>query len=317
MSAGLGLLVCAVVAIYAQTSRRVVRWLLDHDNHFNQNYKTILSTQQLLEGQQHLQNSSIVLCGCVRDQQVNIQKTIKLLESNVLPVFRDYRILVVENDSKDATRDILLAWAKRNPKVKVLGCGGDNLPRCQMNTLKSDHGSSRVRIDKMVRLRNIYLDRIERDPLLSHYDFVAVFDFDLPMKIYRQSLAAAGWYFKTRSDIKAQCANSFVVAPFGVRTYYDPYAHEDQGLKGSTQNKKNLVMWTDPSRVKGGRHPFPVISCFNGLALYRTSALKHHRYSTCPDEAGEGFICEHVGLHRSMGGVHYNPSLFALVYDWG
>ena len=103
--------------------------------------------------------------------------------------FADYVVLIVENDSKDGTRRLLLEWAARNPKVKVLGChsvgggrgdGGEVVPAesCSVPSApKTDgHSVDRPRIEKMVKLRNVYLDEIKRK--YSSWNFAAMWDLD-------------------------------------------------------------------------------------------------------------------------------------------
>src|SRR5271166_4906960 len=99
----------------------------------------------------------IVIVGLIRDAGNRID-TLRHNVEMVGDLFDDYRVLVVENDSVDTTRQGLLHWVESNPKVTVLGCGYDvkecHIPSEASKTIK--HSFDRARIEKMVRLRNIY-----------------------------------------------------------------------------------------------------------------------------------------------------------------
>jgi glycosyltransferase involved in cell wall biosynthesis len=97
-----------------------------------------------------------------RDIESRLLKNIHVIEE-IGSLFNDYNVLIVENDSSDNTRNICLDWSNQNKRVKVLGCGGYNLDVCNLNMKKTlNHSVNFYRMEKMAKLRNIYLDEIIR-----------------------------------------------------------------------------------------------------------------------------------------------------------
>ena len=77
----------------------------------------------------------IVIAALVRDVEERLPEIKKKVE-RVAKIFKDYRVLIVENDSKDNTRQELLKWSKTNPKITILGCGR-NVKECSIKMAKT------------------------------------------------------------------------------------------------------------------------------------------------------------------------------------
>ena len=151
--------------------------------------------QVLDSGRAHLKQSKVVICGLVRDKA----NRIPLMRSNVKRItdqFGDYRVLIVENDSHDNTRDKLLDWSKDDNKVQVLGCG-INANKCELKLAKTvAHSTFTPRIAKMALLRNVYIDHMKSDPSLQDFDFAMVIDLDILGYTYVDGLWHTGYLFK-------------------------------------------------------------------------------------------------------------------------
>ena len=83
------------------------------------------------KGFKYMKRKNIVICGLARNIESRIDDMIRKLEllgSN----FKSYKIVIVENDSTDLTRELLLQWKDRNPNVIILGCG-INTTSCNLN----------------------------------------------------------------------------------------------------------------------------------------------------------------------------------------
>jgi hypothetical protein len=108
------------------------------------------------DGFNKMKNLDVTICGMVRDVGDRVEDIKERVES-MGRLVRDYRVLIVENDSTDDTRKNLLDWVSSNPRVYILGCGV-NESSCHLNLPKtSGHSVYRERIEKMCKLRNIYL----------------------------------------------------------------------------------------------------------------------------------------------------------------
>lgn len=140
----------------------------------------------LARGIKEASQSKVVIAGMLRDVAPRVKDVIKKTEG-VGRLFKDYTIIVVENDSSDGTRDLLLEWTRMNPKVKILGCGV-NVKECKLpKTPKTEgHPINRSRMDKMTLLRNIYLDYIKQN--LQDYDYAIFWDLDAISVAYHDGI---------------------------------------------------------------------------------------------------------------------------------
>lgn len=269
------------------------------------------------KGTEYLKNRRIVIAGLVRDSEENID-TIKEHVDRISKVFKDYLVLVVENDSKDETRKALLEWGKENPRVIVLGCG-INANTCNLNLPKTSplkmHDEPRIR--KMVLLRNIYMDYIsDNKKLFDGYDFLAALDMDIEGRFYLDGLANAGYKFMKSPELDGLCANGIKISNMGLYTgksYFDPYAHKEVGENGLSSQKITAFWGLYPTRdlqeCKAKEHK--VRSCFNGFTIYRMNSLLGKKYLY--NEEGGEVLCEHVTLNSQLNNLYIDPELVFVI----
>lgn len=253
------------------------------------------------------QKKKVLLCGMARDEAKKVPQMKKMAEK-ILSYFADTsEIIILENDSTDRTRELLLDWAKENNKVSILGCG-TNVKKCTLNMMKTlIHDGEQKRIDKMVTLRNETLKHI----MLPKYDdveYVVMFDFDLVGELL--NIENIIYTFETNEIVNAQC-----VLTIHNMNYYDPYAHLDVD-EVYRNSKENLEWGRDMINVVGTgiKH---VKSCFNGLAVYRLESLRNTfeigGYCTYHDVENNEAVCEHVCIHLKMDGVYLNTNAILLL----
>lgn len=251
----------------------------------------------------------LVICALLRDSEGSIDLLRRQAEA-VGSLFSDYAVLIVENDSHDSTRTKLLEWAKSNRKVRILGCEGINLITCHMNLDQTlIHDRDFMRIEKMVLLRNLYLDYLRSDSRLSQFDLALIWDLDIQGALYVDGIGLTGYYMSKGVNgviPDAICANGIAEAgdPIETGKYYDPYAHEDIG------QTRTFTTVDDINPPKCNNTPIAVRSCFNGFMFYRLSALLEKRYVL--EKVGKEAICEHVPVHRGMN-VFLNPGMLYLM----
>ena len=253
-------------------------------------------------GKQYLSNSKIIITGTIRDGMPNVEHTIINLYKNIIPHFKDYRIMIVENDSKDNTRDVLIKYAKKDPKLMVLGCG-INSPKCEMKLEATNMNKCprcSTRINKMVKIRNIYQSEISK-PQYSDFGLVLMIDFDLPGKIIGNGLFHTGYQFKTNPDIDGICAITFT----DDYMYHDPYAHvEYKNHKIPKLLFHNTVI---KKCVKGGMDR--VSGCFNAFTIYRRNNIINKQYCTRVDKDNHA-ECEHDCFNDKLKNMYINYSMF-------
>lgn len=250
----------------------------------------------------------IVICTLVRDTSKMVEHLKKKVES-IGSLFGDYRVLVVENDSSDNTRDKMLKWSNENPRVSVLGCGV-NVPECKLNLPKTvGHSVSFNRIKKMCHLRNVCLDHAKK--VYPDFDYLAMWDLDILGVLYNHGVLHSVGLFNLEPSIDAICA--YGIYKWGsVGIYYDTYAHLECDEVFDLQKKyiDDLSKWVIHSKHKMNDPPSKVQSCFGGFTMYRMSSLNGVEYH---DPDPENTECEHVILSRQLSNVVLNPGMVHLV----
>lgn len=264
----------------------------------------------------------IVICGLARDCASNLRHIREQIE-RIGSMFQDYAVLIVENDSKDDTRERLLEWASFDERVTVLGCGKNSPGPCLLKlpptTYIDSCVTSQPRMRKMVKLRNMYLDEIDENPRYKDYDLVAVWDLDLKGSLYLDGILETLHHMERRPDMDAVCCNSLRPRfswPFTFYSFHDPYAFKTP--RNAEWSKFYNDVYTGLCNSFQGNvfegEPQPVQSCFGGFTLYRRDRLEGKRYATWEDSHGD-WVCEHVGLHRHLKNMHMNPRFVYMVTD--
>ncbi len=284
------------------------------------------SPYEIEQGRDYFKNKKVAFCGLIRDGEKRLPSVISKIEK-MGKYFKDFKVLIVENDSKDNTRKILLDWSKNNNSVFVLGCDGVNLPECKLNMKKTiDHETTDYRIRKMATLRNVYLEELKKH---EDIDIVIVWDFDLISEIVDNGLLKVGYYMKNNRDINAVCANGIIkhdILPFisgekinkeiGVPLYfyYDPYAYRELDDEITPIKNKYFYdfIYSNPEKCEGEKLK-KVRSCFGGFTIYKKEAILKSKYDTYNDSNNTA-VCEHEVLNEKIDGIYHSKELLHLVY---
>jgi hypothetical protein len=281
------------------------------------NLECTLDPSMIQEGLAYFKTKKVIIAGLSRDSMDAID-TVKQNTAKIASIFADYHLLVVENDSTDGTRKAFLDWAHQNPKITVLGCG-INADTCHLDVPKTViHSRDEKRIRKMVLLRNIYQDYIVTNPdLFNDYDFTIIWDMDIIGTFYADGIASSGYLFKKQPEINALCANGLKISNLGLFTMYtyaDPFAHEENGKGGQTLREASNFWMVQPISCTN-ENTHKVTSCFNGLTIYRKSALVGKKYELKQDEANSGdAMCEHRTVNADITGIFINPNMLFIIF---
>ncbi len=262
-------------------------------------------------GYAHMKESRIVICGLARNCALSLERIERRIESTGT-LFRDYRVVLFENDSDDETRTILKAWQKRNPKVLLLDC---KIPDCKMGTLSAyaEGGCSPNRFQRMADFRNRYLSHVHK--YYNKFDYMMVIDMDLkgPWSLdgFASSFAYPSW--------DGMFAYGLNKVPFCFGLLYGMYDLAAYVKFGDPMDllvtdeviAENYckVNFKEYLFVKKGDPLLPVNSAFGGAGIYKMKSLRGCFY--------DGRTCEHVGLHQAMlekgyGRFYINPSFILL-----
>jgi len=265
-------------------------------------------TEMVRQGRRIAKHQTLIITGLCRDVAKHIEKNIRRAVL-IGELFKDYRIVLYENDSTDGTRKVLENMAKRNRKIRLI----DDLKEEKTPELYSYGTYNSKRIDRMAYLRNIYMRYIRRN--FPKYDYLLVSDFDIEGYT---NLTGVLHVIGKRGNWDAVAVNGQMNIPgtFGSLTsMYDTLAFvkDPKDMAACQQTNYGFVQgmndWLTLGQVTA-RNFVPVASAFNGMCLYKMPSVISCKYPT-------GWRCEHIGLHAEMakigkGRIYLDP--FWVVY---
>lgn len=239
-------------------------------------------------GKTRMKNARVVICGLARNIVNYLPSTIQQIEQ-LANQFKDYRVVIYENDSIDNTQQRLRDWSRENSKVEILSEQLDDPINPMMRCPSRGH--------RMARYRNIY-----RQHLADHYqdyDYGIVVDTDhtggWSVSGIANSFGHNQWDFMAANGIiRKQCLM------YQKEFQYDAWAFRlDDDYTPLSTKYVNHLSWNR------GEPLVSVTSAFGGVGIYKMQALVECEY--------QGGDCEHIALHRQMrdngmGRLFLNPS---------
>ena len=285
-------------------------------------------------GKKEAKNTSVIFCGMGRDVGSVINTTISRIYKTA-KLFKDYRIVLYENDSKDDTVEKIEKFSNLDSKFTLISESRETSNWKE----KDDHCLGLSRATELADCRNEYMDHISSMEDLDDFKYVIVLDLDiiggwsydgvLHSLSYLSLDQPAFDYdtdeFKVYKSIDAVTSNGVLTEPNNIYPiedramwhrlndllFFDIWAFRfyDHPLIPTESLSNNNFM-----RIRRGQPPIVVESNFNGLAIYKTHPFMNFRYSATKPEA-EGFTvnCDHPSLHRAMNKVGcsiiLNPSM--------
>lgn len=208
-------------------------------------------------------------------------------------------VLLYESFSTDGTRQRLLAWARRRPRLRRVY----PTPREERLQPADEYGSATLvwggrvikepRVARIAACRRSLLAHARRRAALTH---LLQLDLDCNHTVVQPDAL--------RGAVAAMEAATPRFAMLSANTlpaYYDLWALRSAAL--GVAHDCHAVAAADPSHcysyrlsIDSAAPPLPVGSAFNGLALYRMAALRRAANCTYTDTT----TCEHVGFHRCL-----------------
>jgi len=247
-------------------------------------------------GYERMAASSACICALARDCAPALLKNLPVLD-NLGARFKTANVVVVENDSKDGTKDVLRAWAAGRPHITLFleDFNTQTVPHALSTT--ANPSFSRLRIEKLAGYRNRYLEYART---LQTLDYVIVLDLDL----HRVPIEGIAHAFGQGIPWDAQFANGRISDPCRPQLgdfYWDVYAFWELGDSTPQTEAKMARYWESLQPLQKGMPLIAVQSAFGGLGIYRWDALRQHRYGV-EDNADSSVevIVEHTYLHRRM-----------------
>lgn len=247
-------------------------------------------------GRARMRDSSAVICTLVEDARRQLPRLAARIE-RLGEMFKDYRILVGELPSQDATVEYLQDWQASNPRLEIL-----TVNRGTARGAQPPPGLDRQRAAAELRERV----RLRIAEQFSSFEATIVVDVQL----------AGGWSYEGIAHTFAQ--NDWdAVGPTGPqkfhtrRSTYEAASSYDNGQRDSLSSE---------ARLRGG--PLvPMTPCFGGLIVYRTACMLVGTYvGDSPASWDPAERCEQERFHQSLrrsgrSRLFINPSQIALA-DW-
>jgi hypothetical protein len=278
--------------------------------------------RQAQRGHRAAASKSIIFAGLLRDIGDSAHQLFERLR-RAGDAFARYHIIVLENNSKDSTREAM----SKECQSQDVWCF--ELDISQLQESKQD-ARQQKRVEHLTLLRQSLLEQVRRFLSVSpvgeiSWDFLVNFDGDLFAEGaagFQPSMLDALLGFPVNDGAKTQlfaeapydfvCANQLANWPRAGR-YRDTFALRRQSW--FEEKMKN----DDESIYFSGNKLVPVKSCFSGLALY---SLRSIEQAACNYTFKGEATCEHVSFHRCLanrgfGKAAIYPALANIVNDNG
>jgi hypothetical protein len=250
--------------------------------------------RRVSRGRERMRGRRVLIAGLARNIEPLAATVCRRLEK-LGSLFRDYRVVLFENDSSDRTAAVLQEWSRWNPRFQLL--------RAQFDDPVHPPTRCVQRVARMAHYRNQYHRHIVEN--YSDHDEVIVVDTDL----------AGGWSHEGLADTFGYHPDWDVVGSYGIiyrrerwcwnkYVHYDAWAFRRWGSDAPLSSREvNPLAW------QRGQPLVRLNSCFGGLAVYRMEAFRVGRYA--------GGDCEHVTFHRRLRECGFdrcflNPSQIAI-----
>lgn len=243
-----------------------------------------ISGDVLDKGSREMQKHKVVFLGITRDNAPDLPMTMRHIEE-IGKYFKDYRVIVFENDSKDGTKLILKLWKHVNRKVKIIS--------------ENFYNKKRPSIQFLAQLRNKCLATLS-EAAYDDFDIIILIDMDMKFGIDIRGIVHS---FNVIDQWDMVCSNGIfnsrgqMYDAFAFRNSEFPYSPKEFYAKFNDDYERKCM-----PNIQKAYSPqsqlVPVESCFGGLAIYKRNIFKGCQYDLQVDD------CEHVYLHKCMRKKH-------------
>ena len=257
----------------------------------------------------NLKEHTVVICSIVRNARRGLVRNAPVIRS-LCAHFKDYRVVIFENDSTDGTDRFLQEWAEKDPKVYV-SCrriGVRTIPRPE--DVSCNPFFSIWRNEKMSGFRNQYLAYVESQGW--NPDFLVVVDLD----VAKLNLDGILTSFTDTVEWDAVTSFGYSLSPKLSRRYHDTYAFVEYGCEDIPQTEESIVSASYRyAKVKPTDPWIRVFSAFGGLAIYRYPCIRGLRYKAIENaDPRVASRAEHYSLYaqmkeRGFDRVYVNPAM--------
>ncbi|WP_369753148.1 hypothetical protein AB3G34_00870 [Flavobacterium sp. WC2409] len=245
-------------------------------------------------------NKNVVIAALARDCEDSLINNIPLID-HLRSKFSWSQVVVVENDSKDNTKEILFNWEKKSEGVKIISqdFGIKTIP--DQTVAMASPTTSFYRIEKMSFYRNMYLDYI--DTLGHDIDYLIVIDIDVKTFSVDELVNSIDQANNNWGGIFSNGVTISSYLGFKSKIYYDVFAvyeYPQKDFFSYTDESLERTFRTINKNTKKYKY-HNVISAFGGIGIYKYPAIKSLRYKAIKNmfNDNEG-ICEHIPFNMGI-----------------
>lgn len=246
-------------------------------------------------------DKSIVICALARDCAEALTDNIPRIQK-LRRFFSDSEVIVIENDSKDNTKDVLATWQQEFPGVHVISEDYNSQTIPNQKSPSPNGGTGLDRIAKMSFYRNQYIQWIkERD---KNFDYVLMIDIDVECFSVEGTVKSiinapdnwGGLFAYGYTDTQAGSFKCYKI-------FHDLYAFIDKMPLGKPYlTHKQMFKNSKSINNKLNKTPYlSVVSSFGGLGIYNYKAISGLQYEAV--ENGDPLmeaVCEHIPFNMSV-----------------
>ena len=242
--------------------------------------------------------NNIVIAGLAKSIAKYIPRAKEVL-TRIAKKFSNYKIILVENDSNDNTRDLIKEWASQDPNVKTFFF--DDLK----NKLNAKH-----RTEVIAYCRNICLKEVSK---LDHSKYPYTLMVDMDDCLQSDKFTYEG--VMTSIELLKKDDKLAVVGAVEDGGYYDIYALRNKECsyncwkmvfsnlnKMSYEEAVNKFVVSHKKDYSKESAPIEVDSAFGGAAVFKNTLWIKSKYIGIEEDGTEA--CEHVPMNlklREMG----------------
>ena len=251
----------------------------------------------LQQAKQIMSKFNVIIYGTIRDIEPDFLNSFSNLEL-LSHYFDNVYIIILENDSKDNTRNLLMEWYK---------CNNSNKLKKHIILINDLDEKYPLRATRLAYCRNLILNYIFDNQINNHYQYAIHCDLDDRLwSINFDSLCNCFQYDLKDWDMMSGVNQN--------NDYYDWWALRCENTwfnKNIFSCETNGIHYEckifEFHKYLNENKIFTVNSAFNGLGIYKLTSLKNCNYSAnyyCNKCDNKNRGCmednDHIGLHKQM-----------------
>lgn len=244
-------------------------------------------------------DEKVIICGTGKNIAFALPNMMSKIE-HLGHCFKDYRVIIYENNSTDSTKTILTQWAKTNNKIIIISetlTPQQLYARTKIHTLKNQAPN---RMELIAYGRNEILKRVFNKNF-NDFNFVIMTDLDFT-KGWEVTDVLSSFNLAIPWDCIA--ANGITLDNF----YYDRYAFRDTHFPLGPE-LINEKFWHDVDhqhiKFAYNSEPKQVYSAFGGIAIYQKQSLENCRYSGTVTEDLKKLMFDIINNKTEKTNAHY------------